>query len=1079
MADVTQPTLTTDPSNPVLYTIKNLRTGKYATYTGASSQLSQEAVIGKASLWFFEKNGDGVNIIPAKDPSVKLVTHSSANETGAVWYLVENPYKSGYFCVSLSNTASNNCWDDQGNQTKIGYWQPSANDNEGTSWIIEPFNIKNPIEVTYEVYDGETKLSSTTTLQEANSEVAIPVSITGMMYNGGYQPYALYTYTPEGTIGNQDCTIKVTRTITSGLVHALTDLSNEKAYTIRCDRGALLTTGTTIASTSHKSHHNDAAANFAIISYEEHYYIYSVADKKFVKNNGSLAEMPTNGVYDAIQMEAKTDPYFLYTFKIDDKTTYGLNTNGTGALDGCVINSWTNPDPGDQYYMIEAADFDPEEALAALKDFFHPTYFVTYVVKDEAGNELFKSDAVPTRKGAKITTIPADYRLPFTKYSDADVTIAEEKTTVEFTASWDGPFQVSTSEADAKWYNMTIRSDYSVFVGATEPYYPKASANAQKIADEYQWAFAGNAYAGIMVFNKAKGIKYTLTKDGNNAVMREGQYVWTIGKNGDGFTLKEVGTDYNCINQNGGNEGPLSFWNSAGSLGDNGSTFRISAVPTSIEWTVGEAGYATMYVPGNVNVVGDTSLPKAVGAWTFDDPDNLLAGTGIATMEAAKHEKNKVEVTTPADANIVAVSGPAKGKGAISVPVGSSLKMTTNIDATSLDNYTFMMDIKLADVEKYTSLYQSNVNNSNDGELFVNKGKLGVNYNGVGYGGNVVANTWHRVVFVAEGALPTVYLDGVQVGKANKADGRWSMDPTTLFFADEDGEETDVIASELRFWDVAMTADQVAKLGVAGTNVPEPTGAIAYMGKVTDESLKLQEVGDVVPAGTPVVIKAAPGTYTFAVDNSLLSCAKAVELTTALEDNTLSEEDFSVVGYITDDTDGKISKDQQTFWMADTKDGGKVFEAFWANIPDPTTPLVDGQKVIITGKLQKYVNKSGVVTCEIKNASVAVLDNDLVGTYEEIDAVGKYVLAKPEGKWAGFYKAKGGKIAANKAFLELREGSEIKAFYFDVPENETAIENIAVEKDAKVSEGIYNLSGQRVNKAQKGIYIVNGKKVLF
>ena len=35
-----------------------------------------------------------------------------------------------------------------------------------------------------------------------------------------------------------------------------------------------------------------------------------------------------------------------------------------------------------------------------------------------------------------------------------------------------------------------------------------------------------------------------------------------------------------------------------------------------------------------------------------------------------------------------------------------------------------------------------------------------------------------------------------------------------------------------------------------------------------------------------------------------------------------------------------------------------------------------------------------------------------------------------------------------------------------------------VEANANNAEGIFNLSGQRVNKAQKGIYIQNGKKVL-
>ena len=31
----------------------------------------------------------------------------------------------------------------------------------------------------------------------------------------------------------------------------------------------------------------------------------------------------------------------------------------------------------------------------------------------------------------------------------------------------------------------------------------------------------------------------------------------------------------------------------------------------------------------------------------------------------------------------------------------------------------------------------------------------------------------------------------------------------------------------------------------------------------------------------------------------------------------------------------------------------------------------------------------------------------------------------------------------------------------------------------KLSDGIYNLNGQKVSNAQKGIYIVNGKKVVL
>ena len=104
--------------------------------------------------------------------------------------------------------------------------------------------------------------------------------------------------------------------------------------------------------------------------------------------------------------------------------------------------------------------------------------------------------------------------------------------------------------------------------------------------------------------------------------------------------------------------------------------------------------------------------------------------------------------------------------------------------------------------------------------------------------------------------------------------------------------------------------------------------------------------------------------------------------------------------------------------------------------------------------------------------------NDLKGTDEDIEAAGKYVLAKPEGKPAGFYLADKGTIKAGKAYLEnsSNTGPLVKAFYFD-SNRETAIEN--VNANVNVNKGaIYNLSGQRVSKAQNGIFIIDGKKVL-
>ena len=104
-----------------------------------------------------------------------------------------------------------------------------------------------------------------------------------------------------------------------------------------------------------------------------------------------------------------------------------------------------------------------------------------------------------------------------------------------------------------------------------------------------------------------------------------------------------------------------------------------------------------------------------------------------------------------------------------------------------------------------------------------------------------------------------------------------------------------------------------------------------------------------------------------------VTCAEAVAQTNALEDNATSAETYTVTGYITEVV-GSVSKNQQTFWMADTKDGGKVFEAYWANLPEGVSEFKVGSKVKITGQLTKYV-KDGRVTAEIKNANVEILED--------------------------------------------------------------------------------------------------------
>lgn len=126
------------------------------------------------------------------------------------------------------------------------------------------------------------------------------------------------------------------------------------------------------------------------------------------------------------------------------------------------------------------------------------------------------------------------------------------------------------------------------------------------------------------------------------------------------------------------------------------------------------------------------------------------------------------------------------------------------------------------------------------------------------------------------------------------------------------------------------------------------------------------------------VCAALVATMTMSAEN--MTCADAAAAALALGENVESTEIVSVEGYITN-TDGVISREQQTFYMDDVKGSGeKTLQAYWANLPadDKENPLAVGDKIILTGKLLHYVSKSGVHTAEIKNGDVTILERTIV-----------------------------------------------------------------------------------------------------
>ena len=348
--------------------------------------------------------------------------------------------------------------------------------------------------------------------------------------------------------------------------------------------------------------------------------------KVYNKATGN-AKMLTNGA--AVAMEEKE---FVWN---------QIAKNGEGILIGCD-DGYLNQSGGSTSTKLglwgDATDQGSTWFVSEV-----PALAVTNVFYDVVYNgQIVKTAVVPgVQIGDDYPEIPEVLNNGLVDLTADAGTITEKDQHVQILATAATPFEFSTSAADAKWYNMTIRTDYSVFVDETEPYYPKKATDAFKASEAYQWAFIGNPYE-VSLLNKAKGEGYTLTKvedvalaDGNTkdaAVMRQGTYVWEIYGNKDGFTLREKGTTQNSINQSGGASGPLSFWDSAASYTDDGSTFRVSEVPTSFQWTIGATGYATMNVPVPV------TTPEGVQAFT-----GKINGEYLSLLEV----KSNIPANTP------------------------------------------------------------------------------------------------------------------------------------------------------------------------------------------------------------------------------------------------------------------------------------------------------------------------------------------------------------------------------------------------------------------------------------------------
>ncbi len=208
-------------------------------------------------------------------------------------------------------------------------------------------------------------------------------------------------------------------------------------------------------------------------------------------------------------------------------------------------------------------------------------------------------------------------------------------------------------------------------------------------------------------------------------------------------------------------------------------------------------------------------IPAATGAWTFDDPADPMKGTGTATLLPAMITLDGPQVTATAEeAGLVPLEeGPTAGNGALGVPVGTCMQLNTNLGDELLADYTIMMDIRPEKLDGYNGLFSNTTDLSRDASFFIKNGAVGRASSGLGYNGMMDLGVWHRIVAVVRGSMMSVYIDGQKVGAATSPNDEWIIHPSSLFFADNDGEEVWTDVAEIRFWDVPLSDAFVSELG--------------------------------------------------------------------------------------------------------------------------------------------------------------------------------------------------------------------------------------------------------------------------
>lgn len=237
----------------------------------------------------------------------------------------------------------------------------------------------------------------------------------------------------------------------------------------------------------------------------------------------------------------------------------------------------------------------------------NPNRNVTYILNWSDGTQLSQvADVTAYLNASSSEFLPSAMANDFVTLSYSPETITSETSEVVVTATWNGPFQLSDNFASAKWYTVGIHSSYEganyiwKYDGDKLQTEPVAKDAYHSLSNAHCFAFSGNPYTGITIYNKSAA-KYVVKA--NNATQA------TFDETGTHFipktskeSAKTVANGYSCFLVSDGTFYLNCYAN------DN---FKVNG------WHDNDAGSTCWFIPAGqyyLNYIDGLALEAPVGA---------------------------------------------------------------------------------------------------------------------------------------------------------------------------------------------------------------------------------------------------------------------------------------------------------------------------------------------------------------------------------------------------------------------------------------------------------------------------------